>query len=135
MVRRLTAAAVLAIGCAVAMGPPAATSGALPPPSGHPVDRAVGTVDGSPGEVTGALPGAGGTGSAPEPSDGVVPGRAGGPGTPIEDAVRQDARRFGWPLLLGLAVVVFLAFQGRVERHERKLADAPLDQGERLRFR
>ena len=146
------------------------------------------------GQITGALPGAGGTGSAPAPPDGGGPdlsGRAprtggtgtsdptptgsgrvqggptpedvvdspatGGPtestsassspataadlagpsgsGDQIEDAVRQDARRFGWPLALGLAVVVFLALQGRVERHERKLADAPLDQGERLRFR
>ncbi len=145
------------------------------------------------GQITGALPGAGGTGSAPAPPDGGGPDPSGrgprtggtgssdptptgsgrvqggptgadlvdsrasrgstgspsasgaataadlvgpsGSGDQIEDAVRQDARRFGWPLVLGLAVVAFLALQGRVERHERKLADAPLDQGERLRFR
>lgn len=57
------------------------------------------------------------------------------PEDPLDDAVRRDARRFGWPLVLGVFIVLFLAFQHRADRHERKLADAPLDQGERLRFR
>ena len=57
------------------------------------------------------------------------------PADPLDDAVRRDARRFGWPLVLGLLIVAFLAFQHRADRHERKLADAPLDQGERLRFK
>ena len=53
----------------------------------------------------------------------------------IEEALAEDLRRFGWPLLVGVMVVAFLGFQSRSERHERKLADAPLDQGERLRFK
>lgn len=53
----------------------------------------------------------------------------------LDEAMLQDVRRFGWPLVLGAAVMVFLGFQNRSERHERKLADAPLDQGERLRFK
>ncbi len=57
------------------------------------------------------------------------------PDDPLDDAVRQDARHFGWPLVLGVLIALFLAFQHRADRHERKLADAPLDQGERLRFR
>ncbi|MCB1002684.1 MAG: hypothetical protein KDB35_00720, partial [Acidimicrobiales bacterium] len=57
------------------------------------------------------------------------------PANPLDDAVRRDARRFGWPVVLGLLIAAFLAFQHRADRHERKLADAPLDQGERLRFR
>ena len=54
---------------------------------------------------------------------------------PLDEALKRDARRFVWPLLLGASVVAFLSFQSRSERHERKLADAPLDQGERLRFK
>ena len=57
------------------------------------------------------------------------------PSDELVDAVRRDARNFGWPLVIAVAVVAFLAFQHRAERHERKLADAPLDQGERLRFK
>lgn len=133
--RRHAAAALVAVGCAVALAPAASASGALEPPVGPPHVGVAETIGGRSGEITGALPGAGGTGSAPAPSDGVAPARSAGSGGPIGDAVRQDARRFGWPLVLGLAVVAFLALQGRVERHERKLADAPLDQGERLRFR
>lgn len=53
----------------------------------------------------------------------------------VDHAVREDARRFGWPLVLGGLIIGFLTFQHRADRHERKLADAPLDQGERLRFR
>lgn len=57
------------------------------------------------------------------------------PADPLDDAVQRDARHFGWPVVLGLLIVAFLAFQHRADRHERKLADAPLDQGERLRFK
>ena len=85
-------------------------------------------------------------------SDGAVPG-APGVGEPevqpltadlaagtaakrdLGSAVEQDARHFGWPLVLAVFVGLFLFFQGQVDRHEPKLADAPLDQGERLRFR
>ena len=58
--------------------------------------------------------------------------------SPSEDlvaAARRDARNFAWPLVIAVVVIAFLAFQYRAERHERKLADAPLDQGERLRFK
>lgn len=57
------------------------------------------------------------------------------PADPLDDALQRDARHFGWPLVLGVLVIAFLAFQHRADRHERKLADAPLDQGERLRFK
>lgn len=69
-------------------------------------------------------------GRSPAAADAPVP-----PIDSVDDAVREDARRFGWPLLIGALIVGFLTFQHRADRHERKLADAPLDQGERLRFR
>lgn len=53
----------------------------------------------------------------------------------LGDAVRQDARQFGGPMVIAILVTAFLAFQCRADKFERKLADAPLDQGERLRFR
>lgn len=57
------------------------------------------------------------------------------PSDDLAAAARGDARHFGWPFVIGLLIVAFLAFQHRADRHERKLADAPLDQGERLRFK
>ena len=57
------------------------------------------------------------------------------PSDELVDAARRDARDFGWPIVIAVIVVAFLAFQHRADRHERKLADAPLDQGERLRFK
>ena len=53
----------------------------------------------------------------------------------LGEAIKQDARHFGWPLVVAVLVSLFLYFQGQVDRQEPKLADAPLDQGERLRFR
>lgn len=57
------------------------------------------------------------------------------PAENLGDAVQQDARHFGWPLVIAVLVWLFLFFQGQVDRQEPKMADAPLDQGERLRFR
>ncbi|MCB9373032.1 MAG: hypothetical protein H6518_09650 [Microthrixaceae bacterium] len=71
------------------------------------------------------------SGGDPAPADEVGAGPAGALG----EAARRDARRFAWPALLALAIGAFLVLQDRADRHERKLADAPLDQGERLRFR
>jgi hypothetical protein len=74
---------------------------------------------------------------ATEPAAATVK-QTGAPG-PVErdlgDAVERDARDFGWPVVVAVLVGLFLFFQGQVDRHEPKLADAPLDQGERLRFR
>ncbi len=64
---------------------------------------------------------------------GVLLGLA--PSDALMAAVRSDARAFGWPLVIGVVVGAYLALQHRAERDERKLADAPLDQGERLRFK
>ena len=61
------------------------------------------------------------------------------PTPPVEDdlgeAIEQDARHFGWPVVMAVLVALFLFLQSQVDRKEPKLADAPLDQGERLRFR
>lgn len=105
MVRRLTSALAVAVAIVVL--------------AGVPVGAAAQSRDTSPS--------ASDTPAASEP-----PARV---GDSLGEAVSQDARRYLWPLLLGALVVGFLVVQSRSERHERKLADAPLDQGERLRFK
>ena len=59
----------------------------------------------------------------------------GPPADTLTDAIEHDLRHFAWPVVLGVLIAAFLALQDRADRHERKLADAPLDQGERLRFK
>lgn len=105
MVRRMTSALVAAAAIMVLAGGPVGAR--------EPMDASVSAVVVTP-EAT----------KAPDRSVGS-----------LDQALAEDLRRFGWPLLLGAAVVAFLGVQSRSERHERKLADAPLDQGERLRFK